>query len=296
MKLRSLGEDAVVAALTRALPLAPDVRHGAGDDCAVVGGPRARWWQLLKTDAVLEGVHFLPQEKPARVGWKALCRAISDIAAMGGTPQHALITLALHPECELAWARALYTGLRKAASRFGVSIVGGETTRSPGPTFLSIALTGRVQRTRCTLRSGAKKGDALYVTGTLGGSITGKHLDFIPRLAEARWLVENIRPSAMMDLSDGLASDLPRLAAASHCSYTLNEASIPKTKGSTLLAALTDGEDYELLFTIPPRARAKLERDWPRQFPKLTHIGTMQNATQAGKPPPHPHHGHDHFA
>ncbi len=298
MRLHTLGEDALIATLTRSLPLAPDVRHGPGDDCAVIGSPRARTWQLLKTDAVIEGVHFLSQENPARVGWKALCRAISDIAAMGGVPQHALITIALHPHTHLAWVRSLYTGLRKAARRFGVSIVGGETSRSPRPTFLSIALTGTVRRTHCTLRSGAKPGHALYVTGSLGGSLAKKHLDFTPRLAEAHWLVENIRPSAMMDLSDGLASDLPRLARASHCGYTLDTARIPRTKGSTLTAALTDGEDYELLFTLPPRATGRLEHAWPTHFPRLTRIGTMQkeNATQPGKPQPNPLQGHDHFA
>ena len=146
MKVSKLGEDAVVAALIRALPLGPDVRHGAGDDCAVLGGKRDRWWRLLKTDCVIETVHFLPSENAARVGWKALCRAISDIAAMGGIPEHAVITLAVRPEIEMAWMRDLYDGLKKAARKFGVSIVGGETSRSPGPTFISVALTGRVER------------------------------------------------------------------------------------------------------------------------------------------------------
>ncbi len=291
MKLHTLGEDALIATLTRHLPLAPDVRHGVGDDCAVIAPPGARTWQLLKTDAVIEGIHFLPSENPTRIGWKALCRAISDIAAMGGIPRHALITIALHPHTDLKWIRALYTGLRKAARRFGVSIVGGETSRSPGPAFLSVALTGTVRRAHCTLRSGARPGDPIYVTGTLGGSLAKKHLDFTPRLPESQWLVQNIHPSAMMDLSDGLASDLPRLAQASHCGYTLDTARIPLTKGTTLTAALTDGEDYELLFTLPPHTSAKLERTWPTNFPKLTRIGTMQ----AGKPDPQTLHGHDHF-
>lgn len=277
MKVSKLGEDAVVAALIRALPLGPDVRHGAGDDCAVIGGRRDRWWRLLKTDCVVETVHFLASENSARVGWKALCRAISDIAAMGGIPEHAVITLAVRPEVEMAWVRSLYVGLKKAARKFGVSIVGGETSRSPGPTFISVALTGRVERTRCVTRSGGKPGDALYVTGRLGGSGGGRHLDFIPRVAEARWLVEKFRIHAMMDLSDGLGADLPRLARASGCGFDVWKEKLPRSKGCTIAQALGDGEDFELLFAINPRDAARLETQWRKAFPKvpLTQIGAL---------------------
>ncbi|MEI9893034.1 MAG: thiamine-phosphate kinase [Chthoniobacter sp.] len=147
--LADWGEDRLVAALTQGLPVDAQVLVGPGDDCAVIGRPRDARWQLLKTDAVVEGVHFLPAEDPRRVGWKALCRAISDIAAMGGTPAHALITLAAPATTPVARVQALYTGLRKAARKYGVSIVGGETSRSPGPLFLSIALTGWVVRSQC---------------------------------------------------------------------------------------------------------------------------------------------------
>ena len=296
MKLSALGEDAVVATLTRALPCGRDVRIGAGDDCAVTGGPRDTWWRLLKADAVVEGVHFLRDEKPERVGWKALCRAISDIAAMGGIPEHALITLAVCPETKLAWVRGLYAGLKKAARRFVVSIVGGETSRSPGPTFISVALAGRVERTRCITRSGGRVGDAVYVTGRLGGSLAGKHLDFTPRLAEARWLVEHFKVRAMMDVSDGLAADLPRLARASKCSYTLDPERIPRSRCCTIEQALGDGEDFELLFTIAPRDCAKLETAWKKKFPKLplTRIGALiRNSSSVIR---HSTHGHDHFA
>ena len=206
---------------------------GAGDDCAVIGRPRDARWQLLKTDAVVEGVHFLAAEDPQRVGWKALCRAISDIAAMGGVPAHALITLAAPPTTRVARVKALYAGLRKAARKYGVAIVGGETSRSPGPLFLNVALTGWVERQHCVLRSGGRPGDLLYVTGRLGGSLAGKHLDFQPRLEEARWLVSHFKPRAMMDLSDGLAADLPRLAAASHCGYVVDEERLPLNRGCT---------------------------------------------------------------
>lgn len=295
-RLRDLGEAAVVRALTQGLPLGENTRVGAGDDCAVIGGKRDRWWQLLKADALIEGVHFLREAEPKRVGWKALCRAISDIAAMGGEPQHALITLAAPPDVEMSWARGLYAGLKAAAKRFGVGIVGGETARSPSGIFINVALTGRVLRGRCVLRSGGEPGHALYVTGRLGGSIAGKHLDFIPRLAEAQWLAANYRPSAMMDLSDGLGADLPRLAAASGCGFDLNRDAVPRTPGCSPEQALGDGEDFELLFAIAPRHTAELEAKWKRKFPRfpLTRIGALTSRGQSGSKLEV--HGHDHFA
>jgi thiamine-monophosphate kinase len=216
---------------------------------------------------------------------------------MGGVPGHALITLAASPDTDFSRLRGIYAGLRKAARRFDISIVGGETVRSPGPLFLNIALTGRVERPRCVLRSGGRPGDALYVTGRLGGSLAGHHLDFIPRLVEARWLTAHFKLHAMMDLSDGLASDLPRLATASRCAFTLDETRIPKTKGSTLHQALTDGEDFELLFALPAKQTAALESAWKKQFPRLplTRIGRLR-ASQPSTLNSQPPHGFDHFA
>src|SRR4030095_14490893 len=156
MKLAHYGEDRLIAILTRRLEFGDKVRVGPGDDCAVLGARHAARWQLLKADAVVEGVHFLSNEDPRRVGWKALCRAIRDVAAMGGVPEHALITLAISREVEVDWVEALYGGLRRAARKFGVSIVGGETSHSPGPLFVNVSIVGRVERTRCVLRSGGR--------------------------------------------------------------------------------------------------------------------------------------------
>jgi thiamine-monophosphate kinase len=184
--------------------------------------------------------------------------------------------------------------LRKAASAFGISIVGGETSRSPGPLFLSIALTGVVEKGCCVLRSGGKPGDLLYVTGRLGGSIRGKHLRFIPRVKEAQWLVKNFRPHAMMDLSDGLGADLPRLARASKTGFILSRESLPLNPGCAPENALQDGEDFELLFSISKKQAARLEPAWKKAFPKLplTCIGSLTrplNSTVLN-------HGFDHFA
>ena len=295
MKLAGYSEDRLISEITRGLPLGAEVRVGAGDDCAVIGAPRARRWQLLKTDVVVEGVHFLRTDDPRRVGWKALCRAISDVAAMGGVPEHALITIAVSRDDDVSRVKALYSGLRRAARKFGVSIVGGETSRSPAPLFVNVALTGSVERTRCVLRSGARPGDVLFVTGRLGGSRAGKHLDFTPRLAEARWLVQNFRPHAMMDLSDGLAADLPRLARASRCGFTLDESLLPITPGCTVQQALSDGEDFELLIALSPRDATGIETKWRRTFGKLplTQIGRVTQPSPLNTQLPH---GHDHFA
>jgi thiamine-monophosphate kinase len=291
-----LGEDRLVATLVRGLPLGENVIVGAGDDCAVIGRPRDRRWQLFKTDAVVEGIHFLPAEDPRRVGWKALCRAISDIAAMGGVPAHALITVAAPPATAVTRLKGLYAGLQKAARKYRVGLVGGETSRSPGPLFLSVALTGWVEPKRCVRRSGGKAGDALYVTGRLGGTLSGKHLDFRPRLDEARWLVAHFQLHAMMDLSDGLAADLPRLAEASGCGYELDMDRLPMSPGCLPAQALGDGEDYELLFAVAARSGAALEAAWKRRFPRLplTRIGRLDHRPKTRKTDSS--RGYDHFA
>lgn len=298
MSLGALGEDALIARLLRGLPKVTEgtgVVAGPGDDCAIIGRPRDRRWTLLKADALVENVHFLREAEPHRVGWKALGRAISDIAAMGGEPRHALITIAVPRTLPVEWLDGLYAGLKRAAKKFGVGIVGGETVRSPGPIFINVSLTGEVERSECVRRSGGKPGDRLYVTGWLGGSIAGKHLDFTPRLAEARWLVSQWNIHAMMDLSDGLGADLPRLAEASGCSFHLEMEALPCTAQCSPEQALTDGEDYELLFALPRKYATGLELAWQTAFPKLplTCIGTLE-ARSRNRQPSIPR-GFDHF-
>ena len=289
MRLSDLGEDALVVRLTRGLPRNASLLVGPGDDCAVVGRRSDAVWTLLKTDCVIEGVHFTGETDFARVGWKALARNVSDTAAMGGEPQHALVTVAMPPELDVAKADALYKGLRRCARKFGVAIAGGETARSPGPVFISVALTGWVERARCVTRSGGKPGDTLFVTGRLGGSRAGKHLDFTPRLREARWLTEHFSLHAMMDLSDGLGADLPRLARASGCGFELGE--LPCTPGCSREDALSDGEDFELLFAVHPRQASRIEKAWPFRNLPLTRVGVLTANTTLL-----PVHGFDHFA
>jgi thiamine-monophosphate kinase len=291
MKLREIGEDAVVEAITRELRFDGRVEIGPGDDCALVRFGQNL--QLLKTDCVVEGIHFLPETPGRAVGWKALCRVISDIAAMGGDPLDAVITVAISPDRELGWLTDLYAGLNEAAARYGVNLVGGETSRSPGPVFVSVALTGKLEKERLVVRSGGKIGDRLYVTGRLGGSLQGKHLSFEPRLAESRWLTQNFKLHAMIDLSDGLGSDLPRLAKASGTGFEIDFSGLPKNAGCSEEQALIDGEDYELLFAVSDEDGAKLETDWIKAFPELllTRIGRLTE--RKGDPLIKP--GYDHF-
>jgi thiamine-monophosphate kinase len=275
MKLNEIGEDAVVEKITSELQFDDRVEIGPGDDCALVRfGDHL---QLLKADCVIEGIHFLSEAPAHAVGWKALCRAISDIAAMGGSPLDAVITVAVSPDRDIAWLTDLYAGLKQAATKYGVNLVGGETARSPGPAFISVALTGKVERERLVTRSGGKPGDRLYVTGRLGGSLQGKHLSFEPRLAESGWLTQNFKLHAMMDLSDGLASDLPRLAKASGAGFEIDFCALPKNEGCSEEQALTDGEDYELLFAVSYDDGPKLEQSWRKAFPDLpiTCIGLL---------------------
>src|ERR1700680_37680 len=223
-----------------------------------------------------------------------MCRSISDIAAMGGTPLDAMVTLAVRSDMEFAWLKRVYAGLKAAAQVYKVNLVGGETAKSPGPFFLSIALTGTVEGGRYVRRSGGRNGDWLYVTGKLGGSIGGRHLRFRPRVAEARWLVQRFPVHAMMDLSDGLASDLPRLTRASQVGFEVDLAKLPLNRGCSRENGLQDGEDYELLFAVPPSAKKRLEAEWRTMFPKLrlTAIGRLVENDRSqfiGK-------GYDHFA
>jgi len=294
MKLDEIGEDRLIGQLVQGLASRADVVAGPGDDCAVVAAPGDRLI-LLKTDCVVEHVHFRPNEKPAAVGWKAMMRTLSDFAAMSGLPQYALVTLISPADREANWMTQLYRGLRRAADRFDVAIVGGETSATKGPLVISVSALGSVEKTRWVGRSGGKAGDVLFVTGKLGGSGKGRHLKFVPRIDESRWLTKNFRIHAMMDLSDGLGADLPRLAEASGVGFAIEEEALPRNKDCSISEAINDGEDYELLFALSPNDSAALARKWPKKFPRLplTAIGFLTN--HSSPVTRHSFHGFVHF-
>ena len=280
----AIGERAMVQRLVRTLPSRhslgaggpgrADVVVGPGDDCAVVRtAAGARYDCLLKSDPVIEGVHFTPAAPGAAVGHKALARVLSDIAAMGGEPLWALVNLVVPVAMSAARVTSIYSGLSRLARHCRVAIVGGDLTSGPR-LEAHIFGVGRVPRGQAVLRSGARSGDYLFVTGALGGSRHGKHLVFQPRLAEGRWLQRRHWATAMIDLSDGLATDLRHLIRQSHVGAELFLTKIPLTptiKESTsrriaLRHAFCDGEDYELLFTVSPSNATTMIRAWPKTF------------------------------
>ena len=280
--LRELGEDRLLAQILPQLKRNSRVVAGAGDDCAVVKFRGAKEWLLLKSDCVVEGIHFVAGSSARAVGRKAMMRGLSDFAAMSGVPQFALITLVIAGKKQVMWVRDLYRGLNQAARYFGVAVVGGETSDTDGPTVVVVSVAGFVEPDRCIWRSGGRVGDELFVTGKLGGSIRRRHLHFVARIEEARWLTANFKVHAMMDLSDGLGVDLPRLAKASRLSFSVDQGALPVSRGCTVQEAISDGEDYELLFAISRRDRARLERMWRRKFPKLelTRIGYLHQRSE----------------
>lgn len=282
MNLRRIGEDRLLEQLLPSLTIGEGVVAGAGDDSAIVRSPGRGKLMVLKTDCVVERIHFEPETDPVAVGWKAMMRPLSDFAAVSALPKFALVTLILPATKTIAWVRRVYKGLNSAAERFTVSIVGGETSNSDRTTALSITVAGFVEPNRWVSRRGGIPGDDLFVTGKLGGSRRGKHLQFVPRVDESRWLTKKFSIHAMMDLSDGLGADLPRLAKASSVGFNIETDNLPLMPGATVENAISDGEDYELLFAISPRDRRRLQRGWQKKFPdvRLTRIG---NLTSTGK-------------
>jgi len=275
-----MNEFELIARLTQSLPTNECVVTGAGDDCAVLDLGVPEKLILFKTDAVVEGVHFTDETPPEKIGRKALARCLSDIAAMAGTPLAALVTIALPGQFDAELVAKIYAGLNALAKESGVAVVGGETTTNPERILISIALLGTVPRGKQILRDGAKPGDAIFVTGELGGSLAGKHLDFTPRLAEARWLAAHFPIHAMLDVSDGLAGDLRHIVNASKVGAEIHKPALPIARAAKLrakenpaakpaaLAALTDGEDFELLFTIAAKNAVKLLDAWKQKFPE----------------------------
>ena len=270
----SLSETKLIQRLTQDLPADSSVLTGPGDDCAVLDWSGSKL--LFKTDAIVEGIHFERNTPPEAIGRKALARALSDIAAMAGTPTHALITLGVYAEMEQSLIEAVYQGLRDCAREYNINIVGGETT-SLSQLTLSISLIGNASKP--ILRTGSAVGDAIFVSGELGGSLAGHHLNFTPRLKEARWLSDQDIVHAMIDLSDGLATDLRHLLSDQTGAELLTRA-LPIRRAAkerardnpsgktTLLAALTDGEDYELLFTVSSKDAVPLLDGWKSAFPE----------------------------
>jgi thiamine-monophosphate kinase len=275
------GEKALIGLIRRWLgPASPPSPAGIGDDCAVLAPARGR--ELLTVDPVVHGIHFDDSAPAAAAGAKLFRRNLSDIAAMGGQPRAAVVALALDGRVSLRWLAGFFRGLRRESLRHGVPVVGGDVAALPGAFVATLALSGEA-RGRVLTRAGARLGDRIYVTGRLGASLSsGRHLSFEPRLAEGAWLAAQGAVHSMMDLSDGLAKDLPALVPAG-AEPSLAGARIPLRRGATLRGALCDGEDYELAFCASPGAGPRLEAAFRRRFPRtrLTCIGSLVRRGQA---------------
>jgi len=291
------------------------VIQGIGDDAAVITS-RAGQWIVLTTDLLTEGIHFdLRTATMADIGFRAAAANLSDVAAMGATPQYLLVALAIPRSASRQHVLQLYRGMMAACRSHHVQLIGGDTSASAGGWFLSLTLIGVVPPRKALFRSGARIGDYLYVTGTLGDALAGlkllsepprssnrpsntaalstrhrkfligRHLRPTARVAEGRWLSANRFATSAIDISDGLSGDLRHISEESHVGVELDLGALPLSPACRAYAAsrrldpvnlaLTGGEDYELLFTISSRQRTRLERSAVERGFSLACIGTI---------------------
>lgn len=306
--LAQMGERELIARLAARIRQRPDVITGIGDDAAVVRPANANEDLVLTSDAVLEGRHFLADTPAAAVGHKAIGRALSDLAAMGAAPRWALVNLTAPADTPLDRVDGIYDGLLRLADTFDLAIVGGDTTA--GATLaLHVFAAGALPRGTAETRAGARPGDLLAVTGSLGGSLAGRHLAFTPRVHEGIWL--RATAHAMIDLSDGLATDAAHLAQCSGVGLELDRDAIPlapethpdRDRDAALARALNDGEDYELLFALPPDQADAICSRWSQTWPTPCTVigrvtadrGQVVLVDAAGRRAPLASSGYEHF-
>lgn len=278
-----MSEGALIDWLRRRINPADNVLLGPGDDAAVLAADEDGR-VVVTADAFLEGTHFAPEDEPARIGHKVIAASVSDIAAMGCEPAASFVTLGMSRSRGEAFVRGLGEAMIAAAEKYGAPIAGGDVTSWDAPICVSVTVLGRTGGHEPALRSGAQPGDRLFVTGALGGSLLGKHLDAEPRVREALFLNREIGVSAMIDVSDGLSTDLNHIANESGAGAVVREAAIPISDAARELAsqdgrpaiehALDDGEDFELLFTAGPENAERLRGSWPFDVP-VTEIGEI---------------------
>lgn len=257
MKLSDIGEFGFIDRIRGRIKTDASVICGSGDDCAVLAFNK-KYYQLYTCDMIVEGVDFLATADPYLVGRKAIAINISDIAACGGFPRHCVVSLAAPKSISVRYLDKLCDGLLAMAREFNVNLVGGDMS-SARQLMINVSMLGLVEKKHCVLRSKAKPADIICVTGALGGSYKGKHLDFTPRVRESCTLVRDFGVTSMIDISDGLLQDLGHIMSASNVGATLLAEAIPLQKEAKDLSdALYSGEDFELLFTLPVHQAKKL--------------------------------------
>ena len=269
--LKDIGEHSAIAALTANL-------KAVGDDCAVLTQPGSDYDLVLTSDPLIQDVHFTAEAEPEQIANKAAGRVLSDFAAMGAEPQYLLVNVVAPPEQDFQTLEKIYTEFSTLWKKYGVEIVGGDLAQGP-VLELHVFGVGRVPKGTAVLRSGAKPGDLIYVTGPLGGAQTsGKHLDFTPRLEWGNALRESGLVTSMMDISDGLATDLRHILKASNVGAEIDSSKVPRI--GTLEEALYDGEDFELLFTAPPDAVLRALELTASGLTSLSCIGKITGRTE----------------
>lgn len=259
-RIKDIGEIGLIKRVVKGLRLDKSVVRGVGDDTAVIKWTKDKYL-LFTCDMLIEDVHFkLNKAKPFQIGWKAIARNVSDIAAMGGIPRYALVSAGMNPDTKISFAEDLYKGIKAAADEFDINIVGGDTSRATKLT-IDVSLIGEVEKDKLIVRSGARPGDLILVTGTLGGSMKGKHLNFMPRLKEIRAILKTFKINSMIDISDGLALDLWRILDESEAGGRIYQTAIPVSKDAgSFKNALYDGEDFEILFTMNAKEAGRFFR------------------------------------
>jgi len=278
-----MSEHELVAWLRRRIRTAKFVEVGPGDDAAVlVPDPGSRI--IVTVDAFTEGSHFPPGSPPAGIGHKVIAASVSDIAAMGCRPSCCFVALVLNEASGEEFVRELGEAMIAAAEKYGAPLAGGDVTSGLSPLAVSVTVVGETRGLDPVLRSGARAGDRIFVTGSLGGSLLGRHFEAEPRVEQGLFLNRDVGVTAMIDVSDGLSTDLNHIAGESGVGAVIVETAIPvsgdaremeRRDGTPAVRhALEDGEDFELLFTVPAERAALLRESWPFDLP-LTEIGEM---------------------
>ena len=329
MDLDKIGEFGLLEKIRRKIRRrSHHIKIGVGDDCAVVASSNRDL--LTSTDMLIENVHFdMKYFSPEMIGKKAIAVNLSDIAAMGGTPLYILISIGIPASTPVQFAEKLYVGFENMAKKYNCCIVGGDISKSINGLIICITIFGEIKKNAFIKRSGAKIKDKIFVTGNLGDSAAGlkilkrdnhrkknkiieKHLYPKPRLKEGQILAEKVGVSSMIDLSDGLASDLERICEESKCGARIYLNKIPLSSDLRSLEksinlnmldyALFGGEDYELLFTVNEKRIAQLEKQWQKLKISVTNIGEILDKKHRiilvypdGREEPLSKRGYDHF-
>lgn len=271
MLISKLGEFALIERFKKKIKTDSSVIKGSGDDCAVLALDKDKY-QLFTCDMLVSGVDFTKKDDPYLIGRKALAVSISDIAACAGLPRYCLVSVSMPKNTAVKYTDRLFKGMLDLAARFKLNIVGGDLSACP-QLAIDVSMLGVVEKKYLALRSTAKTGDVIFVTGSLGGAISGKHLKFTPRLKEARFLAKNFKINSMIDISDGLAQDLSHILSSSGCGAVIFETLIPLSREAKgLKDALYSGEDFELLFTMPHNEAKKLLKKDPARFKAIGEI------------------------